>query len=163
MKLYEIVNDVKVIDDLLQNEGELTIEDQQILIDFLKENDENLDKKLEGYIKLIRSLESDQEALENEIDYLSKKKKTIQNKVKSIKDSLKYFFDAMELKEKKVGIFKISIRKNPASLKIIGDVPDRYMLPQPDITNNAKIKEDLKNGIALDFAVLEYEESLQIK
>lgn len=163
MTLYEITKDLDALHEIMNSEDGFTAEDQQILINFLDEADKNIESKLEGYVKVIRNFESDVDAIKKEIDYLSNKKKVLENKASNLENNIKYFLKRFNLKEKKAGIFYIKIRKNPASLKITGDVAKSYMIPQPDKIDNSKIKDDLKNGIVLDFAVLEYGESLQIK
>ena len=162
MTLYDITKDIEAIDELLSQEKELTIEEQQIIINYLNENDENLDTKLEGYVKYIRSLEAYEKSIKDEIDYLQKKKKVNSNKIDNIKKSLKYFLDMMNLKSRKAGVFELKIQKNPASLKIIGEVTNDYKIIKEEI-NNSLIKDDLKNGVVLDFAILEQSESLRTK
>ena len=59
----KITKDIEAVQEIIDSQEELTIEDQQILINFLNENDENLEKKLESYVKVIRNFDSDVDSL----------------------------------------------------------------------------------------------------
>ena len=163
MTIYDISKDYDALYEIVGQETEMTIEQQKIVLKFLEENDNNLEKKMESYVKVLRNIDAEIEAVKNEVDYLKRKKEILENKHENLKSTLKFYMNKFGFKEKQAGIFKLTIRKNQPALKIIGCVPDSYMIPQPDKIDNAKIKDDLKNGIELSFAVLESSESVIIK
>ena len=172
MKLYEIEKDYDVLYEIMNTEDDLTAEQQQILLEFLNENDKALEDKLENYVKVIRNFEADQDKIDNEIKILKRKKEVLENNEKSLKENIKYFMKKFNKKQQKAGIFNFTLKTNQAALKITGVVPDDYMIPQPSISNNAKIKEILLNNekvedellkVKIDFAELTRSESLQIK
>lgn len=62
----------------------------------------------------------------------------------------------------KTDLFSFAIAKNPPKVVVTGDIPEEYTKTVVS-TDTAKIKEDLKDGIWLEFAELVQTESLRIK
>lgn len=91
-----------------------------------------LEKKAEGYCKVIRTMESDVEAIKTEEERLKKKRSVIENNVKRMKEALK---DAMvktghdDKNGLKAGLFQLKVAKNGGlrPLVIDGDVPEQFI------------------------------------
>lgn len=89
--LFQLSNDMAAIEDALwDNGGELTEE----LALALQETELGMQKKVDGYNSLIRSLASKKEILKAEIDRLTKLMKTAENAEKRIKQHVS---DNMEM------------------------------------------------------------------
>lgn len=91
-----------------------------------------LEKKAEGYCKVLRQMESDIEAIKAEEDRLKRNRSAIENNVKRMKDALK---DAMvktghdDKNGLKAGLFQLNVAKNGGQrpLVIDGDVPEQFI------------------------------------
>lgn len=123
-RLYELTSDVKLLQDLLENE----LEDEQMLLDTLEGVQWEYEHKLEQYAKVIRNLESDADALKTEADRLNNKRKVINNNIERLKS---HMFDSMKSTNTakiKGDILTIAIQKNGGRLPVIVDV-DTSELP----------------------------------
>lgn len=91
-----------------------------------------LEKKAEGYCKVLRQMESDIEAIKAEEDRLKRNRGAIENNVKRMKEALK---DAMvktghdDKNGLKAGLFQLKVAKNGGQrpLVIDGDVPEQFI------------------------------------
>lgn len=91
-----------------------------------------LEKKAEGYCKVLRQMESDIEAINAEEDRLKRNRSAIENNVKRMKEALK---DAMvktghdDKNGLKAGLFQLKVAKNGGQrpLVIDGDVPEQFI------------------------------------
>lgn len=91
-----------------------------------------LEKKAEGYCKVLRQMESDIEAIKAEEDRLKRNRSAIENNVKRMKEALK---DAMvktghdDKNGLKAGLFQLNVAKNGGQrpLVIDGDVPEQFI------------------------------------
>ncbi len=91
-----------------------------------------LEKKAEGYCKVLRQMESDIEAIKAEEDRLKRNRSAIENNVKRMKEALK---DAMvktghdDKNGLKAGLFQLKVAKNGGQrpLVIDGDVPEQFI------------------------------------
>lgn len=159
MKLYEIS---QAIIDLAAayEQGEIPAEAYK---DTLQGMEMEFEDKAEQIAKFIRNLETDNLALQAEIDRLQDKMTANNNQVKRLKE---YLMEQLKLagKDKLITpLFKLIICKNGGEppMQIIGAVPDEY---KKLVEDNVKIREALKSGKTLDFAILgERGEHLRIK
>lgn len=91
-----------------------------------------LEKKAEGYCKVLRQMESDIEAIKAEEDRLKRNRSAIENNVKRMKEALK---DAMvktghdDKNGLKAGLFQLKVAKDGGQrpLVIDGDVPEQFI------------------------------------
>ena len=162
-KLYEIVDDMLKIQELLEDDV-----DQEILNDTLEAVEGDFDDKIENYCKVIKNLESDIAGLKAEETRLAAKRKTMENNVKSIKT---FMFNAMKTvnKTKSGGdLFTVAIQKNGGKIPVVLDV-DEANLPA-DLLRIKKeadldaIRELLEEGKGTEYAHFgERGESFRIK
>lgn len=119
--------------------------------------------KAEQIAKFIRNLETDNLVLQAEIGRLQDKMAANNNQVKRLKEYLLEQFKLSGKDKLVTPLFKFTVCKNGGELpiQIIGVVPDEY---KKLVEDNAKIREALKNGKTLDFAVFgERGEHLKIR
>lgn len=159
MRLYEIA---QVLIDLATayEQGDIPAEAYK---DTLQGIEMEFEDKAEQIAKIIRNFEADNMGLQSEIDRLQAMVALNSNQIKHLKN---YLFEQMKAVGKDkfaTALFKFSICKNGGELpmNIIGEVPNEY---KKLVEDNAKIREALKNGKALDFAVFgERGEHLRIR
>jgi len=148
--LYEITDDFKKLEFMLE-EGEFDEEAiQEAIADVLKD----LDVKAEGYMKFIKNLESQENAIKSEIDRLNTRKSEMAKKKESM---LKGLQNAMEITSNdSVGgdLFTAKLRKRPKSVIILNQdlVPKIYIntpIPEPKVDKKA-VADAIKRGEVVD-------------
>ncbi|WP_040209830.1 siphovirus Gp157 family protein [Clostridium polynesiense] len=159
MKLYELSQNYKNLQELLDNEDI----PQELITNALNEVEGQIEEKAENIAKLMKNLDADAKALKEEEKRLSDKRKAIENRVSAVKS---YLYENMKVTGKtkfKTSLFSFSIAKNggKAPLDVYGKVPVEFCDLVP---NNEKIRQALEEGQELDFAILqERGESLRIR
>lgn len=128
----------------------------------------DIEDKADGYAKVIRSLEAETAAIDEEIKRLTAQKTVRKNSVDRMKAALKTTMELTGKTKFKTDLFSFGIRKNPAAVvmdeQYIENIPDEYLIQQDPKIDRAKIKEDLKAGKDLNgIAHLEQGTSLSIK
>lgn len=159
-KLYEITGEFL---DLMYLASDTTL-DQQMIADTLESVAFEFEEKADGYAKVVKNLEGDVDALDKEIERLTKRKNTIKNNITSIKKNLE---NAMLLTGKtkfKTLHFNFGIQKNPASVVIDDEasIPQKYLIAQEPKVDKTSIKEFLKEN-EVQWAHLVQTESLRIR
>lgn len=159
--LYQLTNNYETLLNMLYDEDI----DEQAIIDTLEGIEGEIEDKADGYAKIIKELESKQNARKEEAKRLTESAKVFENRIKTLKSNL---FNAMKAtgKEKfSTDLFTFNIAKNGGkqSLTIDGEVPTEYT--KTIIENDTdKIRQALEAGHELPFAHLEPRgESLRIK
>jgi len=138
--------------------------DPDVLADTMEGLDYEIEEKADGYAKIIRQLMSDSEGYKAEISRLTARKQAVDNNITRMKQSLENAMIATNKRKFKTGLFSFSIQRNTPSLVIDGEVPKAYLIEQEPKVDNAKLKEDLKNGVDLaGVAHLEQSESIRIR
>ena len=140
----------------VENEEELLNELTKIVI--------SIEEKGENYAIIIKKKEAEREMVRNEKKRLADREKSIDNTINYLKSNLE---DSMKLQDKKkfkTKHFSFNIQKNAPSVKIKDEEKalERYKRVTESI-DKAKLKDDLKNGVELDYAELVQTESLRIR
>ena len=81
--LFELKDNYQQVYDLIAEQ-----EDEQILKDTLASINDAIEEKADGYVAVIKSLEADNNAIDEEIKRLRQRKTSSQNGVKRLKESL---------------------------------------------------------------------------
>lgn len=143
--LYDIKGRYCAIQELL-SESDL---DPQLLADTMEAIEGELEIKCENYAMVMKNLEGDIEALDNEIRRLTSRKKTLENNIKRMKEAVRDAMIATGKEKFKTELFSFSVQNNPPS--VVLDTEDLDTLPnefirikkEPDKT---AIKEALLKG-----------------
>lgn len=153
--------------NLTQDELQLLqmLEEGQDISDTLEAVQELSTDKLEGYAKVIKTLEGNIAVIQLETKRLQALQTTQQNGVKRMKEAI--FSHMEDTGKRKVDgqLFKFSIGKNPPSVEIVDDkeIPNSfYTVPAPTLDKRA-ILEELKLGHEVPGVQLKQGESLRIK
>lgn len=124
--LYELTRDYVEIENALM-ECEQDISYRKLLASDLENAGDAFKAKAENYAKLIKNLEAEEKALDEEERRLKARRMTVKNNLAWLKTVMK---DAMKLtgNEKFTqGVFKFSIRKNGGKEPVILDVPEDHL------------------------------------
>lgn len=154
-ELYELSNDYLAVLDMMDDDKW----DDQTVLDTLEGIDGEFDYKAESMAKIIKSFQSQANAVKSEIERLTARKKSFENKAEFFEDALFQNMQVIGKKKIKTALFTISIAKNGGKepLKITGnieDIPGKYLIPQDPIPNTDAIRALLAEK-EVDWAHLE--------
>lgn len=156
--LYELQDAYKNLLSLIEDG------DDEIIQNAMKNVEDEIEIKANNYAIIIKRLEADIEMLKQESDRINQKKKSFENNVKRLKQNLEETMILLETKKLKTDKFSFNIQKNAPSLKILDEKKalENYSKTKIEL-DKQKLKEDIKNGLEVDYAVLESTESLRIR
>lgn len=127
-----------------------------------------IEEKADGYAKIITSIKADEDALKAEEDRLYARRKALENRRKRLMENLEANMREIGRTKFKTALFSFNIQKNggPQPLVIdwaVEDIPSRYLIPQPPVPDNTKIRKLLEEK-SVEWAHLEPRgESLRIR
>jgi hypothetical protein len=162
LSLYEIEkNQLQVIEELIENGGELTPE----LEELLKINSENLTTKGTNYGFIIKQLTSECGIIDAEIDRLSDLKKSRTKSIEKLKSSLTMAMQLFGVDKIESPVLKISFRASESvEIDDVDSIPAEYMVTktttQPD---KVKLKAAIKAGELTIGAHIQVNQNIQIK
>lgn len=157
MNLYELSQNYLAVQDM-----DL---EPETLKDTLDSIEDAIEDKAENIAKLIRNLEADKKAFEEEEKRFKEKKQAADNRIKSLK---LYLEDNMRLTGKtkfKAGFFSFAIQNNPPSVEVFDEalIPKQFLIAQPVKIDRAGIQELLKAGEEVPGAELKHSSGLRIR
>ena len=112
--LFNLTDNYKQVYDLIAEQG-----DEQALNDTLESINDALEDKADGYVSVIKSLESDNKAIDDEIKRLQQRKTTNKNGIDRLKESLKESMEATGKTKFKTALNSYNIQNNPPSINVI--------------------------------------------
>ena len=149
MNLYEIEKEYKVLcesaENIYQNGTKEEIEsfESNLIL-----NHENFNNKALNYTKLLKILESNINAIDNEINRLEEIKKTKEKTFKLLKDKLSNSMQTFGILELDFNIFKLNFRKSK-SIEIIDNtlIPDNFLVTKTTKTpDKIALKKAIEQG-----------------
>lgn len=151
MKLYEIGEELKVLEDLFnmsidEETGEL--KEADILEEMDREIKEKLTDKCENILKLIKNKEAEISTLKNEEERLKKLRKFKENRLENLKEYIKNQMIFMESKKIETTLGNFSLR-NSESVEIenIDELGEEFLKVKIEKTaDKTEIKKAIKNG-----------------
>ena len=143
--LYELTDEYKVVEDMLYDPE---VEDQ-IILDTLEGIDGEIEVKADNYAKLIKEIAADAEKLKAEEERLSLRRRSLENRAKSLKDTLQANLEFIGKTKFKTVFFSFSIAQNGGKQPLtitenIGDIPGKYLIPQPPVPDKEAIRKLLE-------------------
>lgn len=140
--------------------------DDETKADTLEAIDWNEDfvTKVEGYSKVIKTLDGDELALDEEIKRLQARKKTIQNRKQYLKVNLQTAMETTGNERVKTALFNVSVANSKASVVVDEEkLSTRYMIKTVTVKPDKKQLYDLlKAGKKIRGAELQPNRSLRI-
>ena len=158
--LYEITRDALELASLLETE-ELTPELEQALVI----NQEQLQVKAGNYAKVIANIQSDADAIDNEIKRLKAMKESKERAIDRLKSAVKNAMLVSNIEKIESPLFKLSIRKSEAvEVHIVEALPGAFINVKNVVTaDKVAIKEAIKRGEHVTGAILIENFNLLIK
>ncbi|WP_415337576.1 siphovirus Gp157 family protein [Clostridium perfringens] len=165
MKLYELTQNYRNLESLLDNLGEqegLTVE---MIHGALGQVEDDINIKIENTCKVIKEIEADSIGIDEEIKRLSALKKQKENTVKKLKAYVEFEMNGIGLTKVEGKLFKISFRKSKV-VKVIDEtkIPKEFIkIKTTETISKTDLGKALKNGEIIEGAELVENKSLQIK
>ena len=161
MKLYEITEDFERLREMALDPDV----DPEAIRDTMEAIEADFEDKADGYAKVIRMLEPDEDGLDAEIKRLQARKSAVSGNKGRIKEALEKAMRQTGKTKFKTLLFSFGIQKNPPSVAILKEdsVPIDYLVvpdPQPD---KKRILAELKAGAKFAWAELRQTEALRIR
>ena len=160
MTLYNITTEIKNL-TLQLEEGELTPELEQALVI----TQDQLQAKAIDYCYVIKNLEADSEAIDNEIKRLKAMKEAKDNTIDRLKEAVRNAMLASGIDKIESSLFKLSLRRSEAVEVVnIDQLPESLTTVKKTVSaDKLKIKEAIKAGQNVEGANLIENYNLQIK
>ncbi len=148
--LYEIAADIKAIDDLLDEADEADGVAADILAKFWDESEGALKAKIDGMLRLERSLlaqASMRTAEANRLDALARRDT---NKARRIVDSIKEHLETIGLSKIETELFSIAVVANGGAQPVVIDdamtIPEGFFRHPPPVLDRTAIAKALSAG-----------------
>lgn len=158
--LFDLTDNYKQVYELISEQG-----DEQALNDTLASINDALEDKADGYVSVIKSLESDNKAIDEEIKRLQQRKTTNKNGIDRLKESLKEAMESTGKTKFKTALNSYNIQNNPPSLNVIDEkhIPKDFWLSQaPKIDKKALLKH-LKEENEVPGVEIKQTQSLRVR
>ena len=109
-----------------------------------------LQEKFASYSAVIKTMNSDTDALANAIKHLQEKKKHVENKVKRLKEMALYSMQELDMTKAGNAVHSITLRNGTRLGKVVAE--EGAMFPESFITmvekyDNSGLKKALKDGV----------------
>lgn len=144
----------------------LELSEMEDVSEILEQIDCAIEEKADGMAKIIKQLTGDVETIKAEEKRLAEKRRVIENNIVNMKENLQRSMELTGKEKFKTELFSFGIQNNPVKVvwenEDIKRIPSEYKIVKEEIDKN-KVKEDLKDGLALDFAKLVQTRSLRIR
>lgn len=158
--LFDLSTDYQQLYDLIAEQ-----EDEQILKDTLASINDAIEDKADGYVAVIKMLEGDNKAIDEEIKRLRQRKTSNQNGVKRLKESLQEVMEQTGKEKFKTALNTYSIANNPPSLDITDKslIPKQYYIEQQPKLDKKELLKVVKDGLEIKGVELKQSRSLRVR
>ena len=158
--LYEITREALELASLLETE-ELTPELEAMLVI----NQEKMEVKVNNYAKVIANIQSDSDAIDQEIKRLKAMKESKDRAITRLKDAVREAMLVSAIDKIESPLFKLSLRRSESvEVDIVEALPSQFVNIKNVITaDKIAIKEAIKRGENITGARLIENFNLQIK
>jgi hypothetical protein len=160
MNLYQITREALELAYLLETE-ELTPELEEMLVI----NQEQLQTKAGNYAKVIANIQSDSDAIDNEIKRLKEMKESKDRAINRLKDAVKNAMLISAIEKIESPLFKLSLRRSESiEVNVVEALPENYITRKVVLSaDKLSIKEAIKRGETINGARIVENFNLQIK
>ncbi len=157
--LYELTGQMYYLMQLLEDPDS----EEQVILDTIEGIDFEIEEKADGYAKIIRMLTGEAETIAAEVDRLTARKKALLNNVDRLKSALEQSMIFLDKRKFKTALFSFNIQKNPATVNIVGEVPEEFLIQQEPKVDKRAIIDYVKEHGNTEYAELTQSESLRIR
>jgi hypothetical protein len=160
MNLYEITRETLELASLLETE-ELTPELEAMLVI----NQEKMEVKVNNYAKVIANIQSDSDAIDQEIKRLKAMKDSKERAITRLKDAVREAMLVSAIDKIESPLFKLSLRRSESvEVDIMDALPSQFINVKNVVTaDKVAIKEAIKRGENITGARIIENFNLQIK
>jgi esterase/lipase len=160
MNLYEITREMLELASLLETE-ELTPELEAMLVI----NQEKMEVKVNNYAKVIANIQSDSEAIDQEIKRLKAMKDSKDRAITRLKDAVREAMLVSAIDKIESPLFKLSLRRSESvEVDIVEALPSQFINVKNVVSaDKVAIKEAIKRGENITGARIIENFNLQIK
>jgi len=167
MKLYELADQLRTLESVLESDFAETDEEKQSVKEALDNATMAFVDKLEAVAKVRANLLAEAEGIHAEMERLDKRMKSINKKTGWLKDYIEWAMKESNQLKVKTPLFSFSIQNNAPRVEIEDpSLIDRQFcqwIPEEYRPNKVAIAEALKAGIEVPGAVLVPSASLRIR
>ncbi|EHC9970533.1 siphovirus Gp157 family protein [Staphylococcus pseudintermedius] len=158
--LFNLTDAYQQVYDLIAEQG-----DETVLIETLQSINDALEEKADGYVAVIKTLEADNVAIDEEIKRLRQRKTSNQNGINRLKESLQFSMESTGKEKFKTALNSYSIANNPPSLDVVEEslIPKEYWLSQAPKLNKKDLLKDIKNGADIKGVEVKRTRSLRVR
>ncbi|POY95479.1 siphovirus Gp157 family protein [Staphylococcus pseudintermedius] len=158
--LFNLTDAYQQVYDLIAEQG-----DETVLIETLQSINDALEEKADGYVAVIKTLEADNVAIDEEIKRLRQRKTSNQNGISRLKESLQFSMESTGKEKFKTALNSYSIANNPPSLDVVEEslIPKEYWLSQAPKLNKKDLLKDIKNGADIKGVEVKQTKSLRVR
>ena len=158
--LFDLSTDYQQLYDLIAEQ-----EDEQILKDTLASINDAIEDKADGYVAVIKTLEGDNKAIDEEIKRLRQRKTSNQNGVKRLKESLQEVMEQTGKVKFKTALNSYSIANNPPSIEVTNEslIPKQYYIEQQPKLDKKELLKVVKDGLEIKGVELKQSRSLRVR
>lgn len=158
--LFNLTDNYKQVYDLIAEQG-----DEQLLNDTLDSINDALEDKADGYVSVVKSLESDNKAIDDEIKRLQQRKTTNKNGIDRLKKSLKESMESTGKTKFKTALNSYNIQNNPPSLNVIEEkhIPSDFWLSQAPKLDKKSLLKHIKENNDVDGVEIKQTQSLRVR
>lgn len=158
--LFNLTDNFKQVYDLIAEQG-----DEQLLNDTLESINDALEDKADGYVSVIKSLESDNKAIDDEIKRLQQRKITNKNGIDRLKESLKASMESTGKTKFKTALNSYNIQNNPPSLNVVEEkhIPSDFWLSQAPKLDKKSLLKHIKENDDIDGVEIKQTQSLRVR
>jgi len=141
---------------------------EEAIADTLESLQYPVEQKAANVAMFVRNLEATAEAIKAAEGEMAKRRKSMENRAASIREYLKANMTRTGITKIECPHFKISVRDNPASVRVIDEsaIPANFMRqpdPPPPAPDKKAIGDALKAGVEVPGCTLERSQRLDIK
>jgi hypothetical protein len=155
MKLYEIVESLKDLEEMAEND--------EALIPYLDSVEMQMNDKVSNIVRFSRECELKAEMIETEIQRLKELKESYKNKAENLKEYLAYSMKRNGIERIDTEACRLSFRKSKQVI-ITGDINKKFTTKKTIIIPDKKaIKEAIEKGEEVKGAILRENKNLVIK
>ncbi|HAR6219142.1 siphovirus Gp157 family protein [Staphylococcus pseudintermedius] len=158
--LFNLTDAYQQVYDLIAEQG-----DETVLIETLQSINDALEDKADGYVAVIKTLEADNVAIDEEIKRLRQRKTSNQNGISRLKESLQFTMESTGKEKFKTALNSYSIANNPPSLDVTEEslIPKEYWVSQAPKLNKKDLLKDIKNGADIKGVEVKQTRSLRVR
>ena len=161
--LYELTGNAERLTAALA--GELTDEEWVLLRQEYEDNAEAIADKLDGYAKVIRTLQAESDAYKAEEARMSALRGSVDRNIARMKEAVETAMKACGEAKVKTTIGTWAFQKNPPAVNVVDatKIPAEYMKQPDPVIDRAAILEKLKAKEAVPGAELTQGQSLRFR